>query len=67
MHGRAGGQLATLMAAVSPMALGMGVLLLVLAFVGLRLRQGEAASLPAAVAFYGGTVGMAVLVGVGLL
>ena len=65
--GGADGKLATTIAAVSPAALGMGVLLLVLAFLGMRLRRGKAASLPAAVGFYGGAVGMALLVGVGLL
>lgn len=43
-------------AAVSPAALGMGVLLLVLAFLGIRLYKGEAAPLPAAVGFYGGAI-----------
>ena len=57
--GAADGKLATCMAAVSPMALGVGVLLLVAGFVGMRLSRGEAASLPAAVAFCGGAVAMA--------
>lgn len=39
--GAADGKLATIIAAVSPAALGMGVLLLVAGFVGLRLRKGE--------------------------
>ncbi|MCL4831139.1 MAG: hypothetical protein KJZ86_01825 [Caldilineaceae bacterium] len=65
--GAADGKLATIIAAVSPAALGMGVLLLVAGFVGLRLRKGEAASLPAAVGFYGGTVGVALLRQAGLL
>lgn len=65
--GGADGKLATIIAAVSPMALGVGVLLLVAGFVGLRMRKGDSASLPAAVGFYGGAVGMALLVGVGLL
>lgn len=54
--GAADGKLATIIAAVSPVALGVGVLFLVLAFVGLRLRRGEAASLPAAVALYVGAI-----------
>lgn len=59
--GGADGKLATTVAAVSPTALGMGVLLLVLAFLGMRLRRGKAASLPAAVGFYGGAVVAAML------
>jgi len=54
--GGADGKLATLVAAVSPSALGMGILLLVLAFLAMRLRRGKAASLPAAVGFYGGAI-----------
>jgi Flp pilus assembly protein protease CpaA len=57
--GAADGKMATLIAAVSPIALGMGVLLLVLGFVGVRLWRGQSASLPAGVAFYGGAVGVA--------
>ena len=59
------GKLATLVAAVSSMA--MGVLLLVAGFVGLRLYKGEAASLPATVGFYGGVMVVALLVDWGLL
>ena len=65
--GGADGKLATLVAAVSPAALGMGVLLLVLAFLGMRLDKGEAASLPAAVGFYAGTVGVTLLAHTALL
>ncbi|MBI3957340.1 MAG: hypothetical protein HY328_00925 [Chloroflexi bacterium] len=54
--GAADGKLATLVAATSPAALGMGVTLLVLGFVGVRLRKEESASLPAAVGFSGGAV-----------
>jgi Flp pilus assembly protein protease CpaA len=57
--GAADGKLATCMAAVSPAALGVGVLLLVVGFLGMRLWQGRSASLPAAVGFYGGAVAMA--------
>jgi len=57
--GGADGKLAPLLAAVSPPALGVGVVLLLLAFLGMRLRRGEATSLPAAVAFYGGALGVA--------
>lgn len=51
--GAADGKLATLITATSPVALGLGVLLLVAGFVGLRLWKGGSASLPAAVEFYG--------------
>ena len=57
--GAADSKLATCIAALSPTVLGLGGLLLVVGFVGLRLRQGEATSLPAAVGLYGGAVVMA--------
>ncbi len=59
--GAADGKLATCLAALSPAALGLGVLLLVVGFVGLRLRRGESASLPAAMGFYGGALAMQIL------
>lgn len=65
--GAADGKLATCIAAVSPAALGVGVLLLVVGFVGLRLWTGRSASLPAAVGFYGGAAIASLLVEWGLL
>jgi len=65
--GAADGKLATIIAAVSPAALGVGVLLLVMGFVGLRLRRGEATSLPAVVGFYAGTVGLVLVEGIRIL
>jgi Flp pilus assembly protein protease CpaA len=57
--GAADGKMATLIAAVSPLALGMGGVLLALGFVGMRLWRGQSVSLPAGVAFYVGAVGVA--------
>jgi Flp pilus assembly protein protease CpaA len=59
--GAADGKIATMLAAASPAALGLSVLFLVVGFVAMRLRRGESVSLPAAVAFYGGSVGVAVV------
>lgn len=64
--GAADAKLATLLAATSPAVLGLGVLFLVAGFVGLRLRRGEATSLPAAVAFYGGALGVSLAEAVGM-
>lgn len=55
--GAADGKMATALAAVSPPALGISVLLLTLGFVRMRLWNGKRTSLPAGVAFYGGMVG----------
>jgi Flp pilus assembly protein protease CpaA len=63
--GAADGKLATVIAAVSPPALGVGVALLLVGFVAQRLHRGEATSLPAAVAFYGGALGVALAEAVG--
>lgn len=57
--GAADGKMATCIAAVSPLALGMGGLFLALGFVSMRLWRGKSASLPAGIAFYAGAVGMA--------
>ena len=56
--GAADGKIATVLAAASPGALGLSVLFLVVGFVAMRLRRGKSVSLPAAVAFYGGAVGV---------
>jgi Flp pilus assembly protein protease CpaA len=60
--GAADGKMATLIAAVSPVALGIGGLVLALGFVGMRLWKGKSVSLPAGVAFYVGAVGVALAV-----
>ncbi|MBI1299742.1 hypothetical protein GC175_32865 [bacterium] len=62
--GAADGKIATVLAAASPVALGLSVLVLVVGFVDMRLRRGESVSLPAAVAFYGGSVVMALVEGI---
>ena len=54
--GAADGKLATLIAAVSPATLGMGVVFLVVWFLCVRLRRGASGSLPAAVALYVGAI-----------
>ena len=64
--GAADGKLATIIAAVSPAALGVGVLLLVTGFVGMRMWQGRSVSLPAAVGLYGGAVVVALFENWGL-
>jgi hypothetical protein len=53
-----------MLAAANPTALGLSVLLLVIGFMAMRLRRGESVSLPPAVAFYGGSVGMALVEGI---
>lgn len=63
--GAADGKMATLIAAVSPLALAIGGLFLALGFVGMRLQKGESASLPAGVAFYAGAVGVALATAIG--
>ncbi|MBX2998813.1 MAG: prepilin peptidase [Caldilineaceae bacterium] len=64
--GAADGKMATLIAAVSPPALGMGGLMLALGFVGMRLWKGKSASLPAGIAFYAGAVEMALFTVTGI-
>ena len=54
--GAADGKLATIIAAVNPLALGICVVLLVVWFLCLRLYTRESGSLPAAVAFYVGAI-----------
>lgn len=54
--GAADGKLATTLAALSPVALGMSGVLLAVGFLALRLRHSGSRSLPAAVVLYAGTV-----------
>jgi hypothetical protein len=54
--GAADGKLATLVAAVTPLGLGLGVVWLILGFAGMRLWRGQAQSLPGAVGLYLGAV-----------
>jgi Flp pilus assembly protein protease CpaA len=54
--GAADGKMATCIAAVSPLALGIGTVLLALGFMGMRGWRGQSASLPAGVAFYLGAL-----------
>jgi Flp pilus assembly protein protease CpaA len=64
--GAADGKMATCIAAVSPVALSIGGLVLALGFVGMRLWRGQSVSLPAGVAFYMGAVGVALVTAMGI-
>lgn len=63
MHtmGAADGKIAVALAAVSPAALGIGVVILVGIFAGLWVWKRQSVSVPAAVGFYAGMLGWTVV------